>query len=78
MADCQECGEETIATVMSMHSKAMICMGCKDKEKKQPGYKAAEAKDLREYAGRLREQGNVASAEIAEGLAMSIETGKRG
>ena len=76
MTICQRCGEETTATIMSMHSQAMICMDCKDEEKKQPGYKAAEAKDLREHAGRLREKGEVGLAEVAEGLALSIETGK--
>ena len=54
---CQRCGKDASCKIMSMYSKAMICMECKDKETQRPDYKQAEAKDLREYAGRLDSRG---------------------
>jgi hypothetical protein len=42
---------------MSMFNHDLICFSCKDEEKKRPDYQKAEAKDLREYAGRLRSNG---------------------
>ncbi|HIK61137.1 MAG TPA: hypothetical protein EYF98_10670 [Planctomycetes bacterium] len=55
---CDRCGESTRGgSTMSMRSEQMICMDCKDSERAEPNYKEFEAQDLREYAGRLRQQG---------------------
>ncbi len=42
---CQRCGKETICTIMSMFNTQMICLDCKDAEKKHPDYKAAVEAD---------------------------------
>ena len=57
MATCQRCYKPTNVTIMSMYSEAMICLDCQDAETKRDDYAQAEAKDLREYAGRLEGQG---------------------
>ena len=75
MSACQRCGVETICTTMSMYSRAIICMDCKDKETKRPDYKQAEAQDLREYAGRLRGLGMEGSAQSVEKAADDILKG---
>jgi hypothetical protein len=53
MSICQRCHSETLATIMSMLNTQIICLDCKAKERSDPGYRAAEVKDLREYAGRM-------------------------
>jgi len=50
---CQRCCVETNSHIMSMLNEELICMECKDREKKRPDYRSAEIKDLREYADRL-------------------------
>ena len=40
---CERCGKETSAFIMSMFNTEMICMDCKDAEKKHPDY--AKARD---------------------------------
>ena len=40
--NCDRCGEPTNnITIMSMFNEDVICMSCKEKEKKDPEYKAA-------------------------------------
>ena len=73
MTTCQRCGKGTNVTIMSMFSTATICMDCKEKERDRPDYKTAEAKDLREYAGRLRGKGMGPSADQVEKAADNIE-----
>lgn len=58
MKRCMRCGTETNVTIMSMFNKDIICMTCKDKERKHPDYnKAVEAdnaevrKGVRNFAG---------------------------
>lgn len=48
MRNCQRCGNETIATIMSMFNTQMICMGCKDEEKKNPRYDEAVRREAEE------------------------------
>ncbi len=51
MKVCQRCGEETIATIMSMFNTQDICLDCKKKEEKHPDYKKArdaEAEQVRQ------------------------------
>jgi len=71
---CQRCGQKTISTIMSMYSRAMICGDCKDKERKRPDYKQAEAKDLREYAGRLDSHGMTPQADNVREAAAKLES----
>ena len=69
---CQRCYKESRISIMSMFSEALICMDCKDAEKKRTDYKQAEAKDLNEYAGRLRGLGMAPQAENVERLANTL------
>lgn len=44
---CDRCGEPTNGvTTMSMFNEDVICMSCKDKEKKDPEYKAAAKAEM--------------------------------
>ena len=43
---CQECYKETSAYTMSMYSTLLICMECKDEEKKRADYKKAVKADI--------------------------------
>lgn len=44
--NCDRCGEPTGGTTtMSMFNQDVICMNCKDEEKKDPEYKAAEEEE---------------------------------
>ena len=54
---CHRCGEPSLSSIMSMFSHELICMACKKAERERPDYKQAEAKDLEEYADRMREAG---------------------
>lgn len=45
MARCERCYKETTITIMSMFNTQTICMDCKDREKKRPDYKDAQAAD---------------------------------
>ncbi|MFA5375885.1 MAG: gamma-glutamylcyclotransferase [Dehalococcoidia bacterium] len=38
---CQRCGKEGRSYIMSMFNEDLICMDCKKKETKQPGYEEA-------------------------------------
>ena len=40
---CQRCYEQATSHIMSMFNTEMICMSCKDKEKRHPDYPAAQA-----------------------------------
>lgn len=73
MQICQRCGKEAVGLIMSMFNHDMICSACKQAEKKRPDYRKAEAKDLREYAGRLRGQGMHDSADSVEESAAKLE-----
>lgn len=43
---CDRCGEPTYnTTTQSMFNEQVICMKCKDREKKDPEYEAAERAD---------------------------------
>lgn len=42
---CDRCGQETLATIMSMFNTQTICMECKEAEKKDPRYQEARAAD---------------------------------
>lgn len=70
---CQHCSRESFALIMSMFDESMICMSCKDAEKKRPDYKAAERKDLQEYASRLEGLGMTAHAQSVRDVADSIK-----
>ena len=55
---CQRCGKETRTTIMSMFNTDIICMDCKEKEKKHPSYNAAVEVDNREILkGNFRYKG---------------------
>ena len=44
---CDRCGEPTNGvTTMSIFNEDVICMSCKDKEKKDPEYKAASKAEM--------------------------------
>lgn len=45
MEKCDRCGKPTAVRIMSMFNTDMICMDCKDKEKKHPRYFEAELAD---------------------------------
>jgi len=53
---CQRCCAKAGVYIMSMFNTELICMDCKDAEKKRPDYRAAEVQDLREYADRLESE----------------------
>ena len=40
---CQRCYQQATSHIMSMFNTEMICMSCKDKEKRHPDYPAAQA-----------------------------------
>ena len=69
---CRQCDAENVPLIMSMFNENMICMGCKDAEKKRPDYKDAEAKDLNAYAERLRGLGMEAQAENVERIVNTL------
>jgi len=46
--NCQRCYEKTNVTIMSMFNTQMICMECKEKEKKRDDYKLAVDTELAE------------------------------
>jgi hypothetical protein len=48
MRNCQRCGKEANPTIMSMFNTQMICMGCKDEEKKNPRYDEAVRREAEE------------------------------
>lgn len=48
MSNCERCGKETNVTIMSMFNTQIICMGCKDAEKKDPRYDEAVKADHEE------------------------------
>tara|TARA_Y100000310_G_C20605358_1_gene775203 strand:- start:897 stop:1091 length:195 start_codon:yes stop_codon:yes gene_type:complete len=64
-----------MAFIMSMLNTQMICCDCKDKERADPSYKSAEARDLRQHAAKLREGGMVQQAETVEGVAKKLDGG---
>ena len=43
---CQECYKETSTYTMSMYSTLLICMECKDAEKKRADYEKAVKADV--------------------------------
>jgi hypothetical protein len=73
MTICQRCKADTLCTIMSMYSRAMICMDCKDKETQRSDYNEAQAKDVREYAGRLDALGKTQQADSCRELAAKLE-----
>jgi len=70
---CHRCGKESGSHIMSMFNTESICMSCKKEERKRPDYKLAEAKDLREYAGRLRGYGMETQAANVEVVAADLQ-----
>jgi hypothetical protein len=64
--NCHRCGSPATGHIMSMFNHDLICFPCKDAERKRPDYHQAEAKDLREYAGRLRSKGMPVQADTVE------------
>lgn len=38
---CERCGNPTLATIMSVYNRQLLCMDCKDAEMKRPDYKKA-------------------------------------
>lgn len=51
--ECDRCGGLTLSTIMSMYSHELICMKCKEEERKRDDYHLAEAADLEEFAMKL-------------------------
>lgn len=51
---CHRCGAKTSIHIMSMFNTDLICMTCKDKEKRRADYKAAEEADLAAYRLRMK------------------------
>lgn len=76
MQKCDRCFKDTSSTIMSMFNTQIICPDCKDKETKRSDYKQAEARDLNEYAGRLRNLGMQPQAANVEKLAKDILNGR--
>jgi hypothetical protein len=46
MTNCQRCGKEAFATIMSMFNTQMICIPCKELEEKRSDYKDAQQADI--------------------------------
>lgn len=44
--DCQRCGKQTFATIVSMFNTEEICLDCKKTEEQRPDYKAAVEADV--------------------------------
>ena len=44
---CQRCGKETSGFTMSWFNTDLVCFDCKDKETKDPNYKAAREAEER-------------------------------
>lgn len=70
---CDRCRWPTFSTIMSMLNTENICPGCKDTERLHPGYRAAEVKDMREYADRIEALGNESSAQNIRKMADELE-----
>jgi len=73
MPRCQQCYLPATSTIMSMFSKKEICPHCKEAEKKLPGYKQAEARDIQQYAGRLDALGMAHQADNCREIAAKLE-----
>lgn len=43
MPNCERCGKEGLATIMSIFNTDLICLECKEKEKQHPKYEEARA-----------------------------------
>lgn len=43
---CDRCGKETGASIMSMFNTQVICLECKDAERKRPDYQQAREAEL--------------------------------
>lgn len=43
MPNCERCGKEGLATIMSIFNTDLICLECKGKEKQHPKYEEARA-----------------------------------
>ena len=41
MPNCERCGKAGLATIMSTFNTDLICLGCKEQEKRHPKYQAA-------------------------------------
>ena len=48
MSNCQRCGKETYATMMSMMNTQECCMECIEDEKKSSSYEDARAEESRQ------------------------------
>ena len=51
---CHRCGEKSSIHIMSMFNHELICMTCKEAEKKRADYKAAEKKDIDAWMLRVK------------------------
>lgn len=71
---CHRCKAAVTAHIMSMYSTEWICMECKDEERKRPDYSLAEARDLREYAWKLRSKGMTRQADNIDRVAENLES----
>lgn len=49
---CHRCGKPSSVHIMSMYNEQLICMVCKEAEKKRPDYHQAVEKDIAEYKAR--------------------------
>ena len=48
LKNCERCNKETNTFIMSMFNTQMICIDCKDKEKKNPRYELARFVEFEE------------------------------
>lgn len=48
--ECERCGTEARVTIMSMFNTQVICMSCKEVERKHPRYEEAVQRELEECA----------------------------
>ncbi len=55
--NCDRCGESTThsSTTMSIFNTDVICMSCKDKERKDPEYKAASIAETEAYRNGVKD-----------------------
>lgn len=58
---CERCYKKTFSTTMNYFNAKMICPDCEDREKKDPRYEKAKARELEEvkkgnYIFKLKER----------------------
>ena len=50
---CGRCGQPAIGLTMSEYDDKLICLHCKEEERKRPDYQSRVIRNMRAYTGRL-------------------------